>query len=65
MSPSVCLGAVLKIEVTTPARKEYQSSCEHIGHIFIALTYPGPIRIVLSCVVSYQFMNIKPVAGHY
>jgi len=44
---------------------EYQSSCEHPGHIFLALPYPVPILIALSCIMSYQFMHIQPVAGHY
>ena len=44
---------------------EYQSSYEHPGHIFIALPFLGPVLIALSCIVSYQFKSIMPVAGHY
>jgi len=33
--------------------------------MFIALPYPVPVLIALSCIVSYQFTHIKPVAGQY
>jgi len=55
MSPSVCVGAVLKKKSPLLLGMEYQSSFEHPGHIFIALPR----------IMSYQFTHIKPVAGHY
>ena len=61
MSPSVWLGAILKLKLPLLVWMEYQPSYEHPGHMFISLHYPGPILIALSCIMSYQFTHIKPV----
>jgi len=53
MSPNVWMQLPLLLGI------ENQSSYEHPGHIFIALPYPGPILIALSCLMSYRFTH-KP-----